>query len=196
MSHELAPAHDLAEPPRRSFLVRASAALIGAIVGIAPLIPGVPFLLDPVLRKKKRPTEQPVRGKDGYVKVTTIESLPADGSPQQFAVIDDLQDAWNFIPNQEIGTVWLRKVKDDQGKDAVKCLSTVCPHLGCSVDYKSADKKFFCPCHTSSFDLDGNKLNAIPPRNMDGLEIEMQGTDILVRFKKFRGGTPNQEVVG
>lgn len=193
MSHDPASTHESSEPPRRSFLVRAAAAVIGGLVGLVPVAAGIPFVLDPVLRKKKRPSEQPARGKDGYLKVANVGSLPADGAPQQFAVVDDLQDAWNFVPNQEIGTVWLRKKEDG----SVQCLSTVCPHLGCSVDYKSADKKFFCPCHTSAFDLDGKKLNAIPPRDMDSLDVEKQSDgSILVRFKKFRGGTPEKIEVG
>lgn len=182
------------EPTRRGFVAGALAIIIGGIVSIAPLIPGAMFFLDPLLRKKKRPTERPAPGDEGFVKVGNVKSLPADGTPQLFTVYDDKQDAWNFFPAQQVGSVWLRKV---DGKDEPQCFNSRCPHLGCTVDYKPADKCYFCPCHTSTFDLDGKKMNVIPPRGMDDLEVKtLEDGTILVRFKNFRAATSDKEPVG
>ena len=35
--------------------------------------------------------------------------------------------------------------RDEAG--ALRCLSPVCPHLGCIVHWNSYDKSWDCPCH-------------------------------------------------
>ena len=31
-----------------------------------------------------------------------------------------------------------------------------CPHLGCAIDYRKNTNDYFCPCHNSTFGLDGS----------------------------------------
>ena len=90
------------------------------------------------------------RGGGGFIKVTTLDAIPADGTPAKFAVVADKVDAWNRFTNVSIGAVYLRLV------DGVpKALHTICPHLGCFIDYRPGNNDFFCPCHNSNFKLDG-----------------------------------------
>lgn len=54
----------------------------------------------------------------------------------------------------------LKKVavyRDSHG-ELHKC-SAICPHLGCIVDWNSAEKTWDCPCHGSRFDPYGKVLN-------------------------------------
>ena len=75
----------------------------------------------------------------------------------------DKVDAWNRFTNVSIGAVYLRLV------DGVpKALHTICPHLGCFVDYRQGKNDFFCPCHNSNFKLDGI---ATAPRGMPQIEV-------------------------
>jgi Rieske Fe-S protein len=110
-------------------------------------------------------------------------------TPRLVTVYTDIEDAWNKFINQPIGTVWLRKIDGN-----ISCLSSVCPHLGCSVDFRQSDGEYFCPCHTSAFELDGQKKNKIPPRGMDDLEVRV-ATDkktgkkiVQVKYARFRSG--------
>jgi glycine/D-amino acid oxidase-like deaminating enzyme/nitrite reductase/ring-hydroxylating ferredoxin subunit len=48
--------------------------------------------------------------------------------------------------------------RDDQG--TLHAVSAVCPHLGCIVNWNSAEKSWDCPCHGSRFDCDGDILEA------------------------------------
>ena len=78
---------------------------------------------------------------------------------------------------------------------AVRVLSAVCPHLGCSVGFNAANKGFYCPCHKSSFSLDGAILDpkSPSPRAMDELIAEVRGDgDVWVRFQSFRKGSPEK----
>ena len=177
--------------PRRNFMVEFLAAAIGVVVGVVPAITGGLFFLHPLFKGKdeknadtaSRP-DAPVKDDKGRLKTSvTLESLPDDGTPLQLKMLDDIVDAWNLFPNQEIGSIWIRKVGDQ-----VIAFNTICPHLGCAVEHRAAKGDFYCPCHLSSFDLDGKTQNEIPPRDMDTLDVAVKddGT-VWVKYEKFRG---------
>jgi glycine/D-amino acid oxidase-like deaminating enzyme/nitrite reductase/ring-hydroxylating ferredoxin subunit len=55
------------------------------------------------------------------------------------------------------GLTKLAVYRDNQGQ--LHTYSAVCPHLGCIVDWNSAEKTWDCPCHGSRFDPYGKVLN-------------------------------------
>jgi menaquinol-cytochrome c reductase iron-sulfur subunit len=166
--------------PRRGFLTQVLALAVGAIVGLVPLLTGLLFFLDPLVRRRKGSDV------DRYIRITTLDSLPSDGQPQMFRVLTDKMDAWNKFVDEPIGAIFLRRIDGDE----VTAFNARCPHLGCAVDYRGAQQRFVCPCHDSSFDLSGVRSNAIPPRDLDSLEVEIRdGNEVWVKFEKFRAGT-------
>ena len=68
-------------------------------------------------------------------------------------------------------------------------LSSECPHLGCAVNLTADGKSFLCPCHTSAFDLEGTKKNAIPPRNMDRSQGRARPRGMTPRFVSSSSGS-------
>ena len=46
-------------------------------------------------------------------------------------------------------------------------LSLRCTHLGCSIEWEEAKKRFVCPCHSSAFDINGEVLNPPASRALD-----------------------------
>ena len=178
---------------RRGF-VKFLAGAIGAIVGAVPIGIGGTFFLSPLLSDKRKaetsPTgEDELKDEEGFIKMpVAASSLPDDGTPLSFKVRDDKVDAWNMFRQVEIGSVWLRK--DENGN--VVAFNTICPHLGCAVDYRQSDRDFYCPCHTSTFALDGERVNKIPPRGMDKLEVKLKretGDTIWLKYQDFRAAT-------
>lgn len=169
--------------PRRNMLTQLLAGGIGTLVGLVPFASGLAFFLGP-LRKDKQASDG---DGDYYPLNITADSLPADGTPQMVRVIADKVDAWNKYKDVPIGTVWLSK-RDGE----IKCFSTICPHLGCSVEFRTAKNDYYCPCHTSAFDLDGCKQNLIPPRDMDALKVRVNDGRLEVQYKNFRGATSEQ----
>jgi len=173
---------------RRSFLTRVAAFVVGAVVSLVPLLVGLVFFCDPLLRKRRGVAAQdrnPRKDDEGFIRLDiTRDSLSDDGTPQLITVIDDRVDAWNFFPDVPIGNVWLRR--DSLG--SVTAFQSICPHLGCSVEYRPSGPDFYCPCHLSAFELSGRKTNQIPPRDMDSLAVKPEtGEEIWVQFKNFRG---------
>lgn len=43
-------------------------------------------------------------------------------------------------------------------------LSSVCPHLGCQVEWQPHKNRFFCPCHNGVFDPQGKAVEGPPAK--------------------------------
>src|SRR5438874_9370899 len=148
---------------RRTFLKWATHAL-GALFGLVIGIPGVAYLVD----ARNRPAPQ--RGMRPVAKLSELEV----GKPKQVVIHDVRRDAWTLHPNDVVGRVWLVR----QDKDKVDAFTTICPHLGCSVDWRPDHNLFICPCHNGTFDPHGELvkrpgLDNPAPRGMDALELRM-----------------------
>ena len=180
---------DSQHTPRRGFLAAAGAIVIGALVSLTPLVAGIAFFLDPILRRRAN-----FKGgdADGFLSVTKLADLPDDGTPLRFVLRADKIDAWNEFKDQTIGTVYLRKMPGDQ----IIAFNDTCPHLGCKVDYQEGKQEFLCPCHASAFDLDGKPINKIPPRGLDTLKSKVDSSgQVWIKYQEFQSGIEKQEAV-
>lgn len=182
-----------ATPPRRGFIYNLLAATVGGLAGLAPVAAGLAVFFDPLRRKK---------GAGGMIPVATLTSLPdaskGDALIGRFPVITDRDDAWNHYPKEPVGSVYLVVPK---GTTEIRALQATCPHLGCAVDVQQAEGQtiFRCPCHTSSFELDGKRiLPCVSPRDMDDLPIEVRDVggrkEVSVHFMKFQPGLTEKKV--
>lgn len=168
------------------------------MLAIPTTISGLLFL-DPLLRKKKGTGSAAGDRLSGFTKLPVdLASVPTDGSPVAVTVRRDQDDAWNRFRNVPVGNVWVRRTDD-----GIQVFNSVCPHLGCAVDYRSSERDFRCPCHSAVFGLDGQKQNAVSPRDMDSLEshlvtdgkIQDDGDEIWVKFQNFARGTSEKKPV-
>ena len=165
------------EKERRDFLVGLSAVAAGTLAMLAPIGAAVVSLLDP-LRREKLSSEM--------VLVARTSAIPEDGSPRKFTVTADRTDAWAAYDDSPVGAVYLRRSGDE-----VRALNVVCPHAGCFVGVAKDNSRFSCPCHLSSFDLDGavDDPTSPSPRDMDTLDVEVRnGDEVWVRFQNFLPG--------
>jgi nitrite reductase/ring-hydroxylating ferredoxin subunit len=174
------------QPPRRSFLIRSLAALIGGLLVVFPFLAGVGVVLDPLRRRNKQ-----VDGEGRLIRIAPLDAVPSDGLPHQFPVLADVADAWTKAPSQRIGSVFLRRTDD-----GVTAFSAECPHLGCSVDFVPQSDRYQCPCHVSGFALNGNREFGPSLRGLDQLEVKMIGPDgqqeVWIVFERFRTGIPQK----
>lgn len=58
--------------------------------------------------------------------------------------------------------------RDEDG--TVRAVSALCPHLGCLVQWNSAETSWDCPCHGSRFDRDGRVLQGPAVRDLEPRE--------------------------
>jgi menaquinol-cytochrome c reductase iron-sulfur subunit len=177
------------DPPRRNFLIEALAVVVGAVAGLFPLLAGGLVFLDPVLKRKTTGGEG---GSKPFLRVSSLDAVPPDGTPIQVPVISDLSDAWNREVNQPVGAVYLIRSGDD-----VKAFNAICPHAGCFVGYAVERKCFQCPCHTSSFELSGERILPSPsPRDMDPLTVDLEklkAGEVWVQFVNYYPGKEERE---
>lgn len=171
---------------RRGFLVHACTVVVGGIVTMLPFLAGLWVFADPLRRTSNL---------GGFLYVATLDEIPPDGVPRAFVVKSDRTDAWNRFVDEPIGAVYLRRTSDEQ----VEALNVVCPHAGCFVDYVPDRSRYQCPCHDSSFEPDGKRIDpqhCPSPRALDSLEVETRTVDarqeVWVKFQNFRAGTPEK----
>jgi menaquinol-cytochrome c reductase iron-sulfur subunit len=164
---------------RRGFLKKLAANIISAVITLVPVAAGLGVLLDPARRKTQTGGQ--------LVRVASLTALPDDGVPRKFAVVASRTDAWNRSPETVIGAVYLRREKDAKPR----AFNVVCPHAGCFVDYMAARDSYLCPCHNSTFALDGkiNDPKSPSPRGLDELEVEVRNeSEVWVKFQNYRAG--------
>ena len=167
---------------RRGFLTKVTAVVLGGLVALIPAVTGLVVFLDPLRRKAKGAT---------FIPIAPLGAVPDDGIPRQFPVVAERVDAWNQS-TQPIGAVYVRRLP---GKEKLECLTATCPHAGCFVNYDSATNTFKCPCHNSSFAVDGAIIEPSPsPRAMDTLAYEVDQDEILVKFENFYTGKADKVV--
>ncbi len=184
------PHHEAPEPPpitgRRSFLrwlIHGMGLIMAAIIAI----PAVAYLIDPRHR---------ARGASQYRDVTRLSALPV-GEPREFVLREDVRDAWNLRPDEVVGRVFLVRRNADTANPQVEALSTICPHMGCSVAFTGEtgpnQVAFQCPCHGGQFRITGQVLpHNVAPRDMDSLLVQLRPLDdgdkmVQVEYKKFYG---------
>lgn len=162
-------------------LIAAGSLAIGTVLGL----PGVSYVLDPLLRRGSGD------GGGTWRKVAALSRLSKE-HPVTVPVVGEQTDAWTRAPERKLGAVWLRVIDDTH----VQALSAECPHLGCKVGYEAHHKQFACPCHESAFDLDGHVKAGPAPRAMDTLEARVVDGEVEVRFKRFRAQVKERIEIG
>jgi Rieske Fe-S protein len=208
------------QPSRRSLLAWAifgTGAVFSAILGV----PVAAYVLDPRNRKGPKSEMRLVEGVklDDLVKETPVQGV----------VRDTRMDGWTLYPNDVLGRVWVVQVgpkpdlstpqkvaeynKSDATDKEVRRLAqlerekflivftTICPHLGCSVN--TGPTGFGCPCHAATFTVKGVRAAAGNPaqRGMDTLPWEVDPDDpehnrIKVTYQKYRANDAKKIPLG
>ena len=183
---------DLSIPPapRRGFMTQLLAGAVGVLVGIVPAAVGLATFLNPLrksVQQKQRPTGSDA---DGFYEVTAFAALGA--TPQAFKIIADRKDAWNTFPQEAIGAVYLAL----DGENDVRAFNVSCPHAGCAVDFRGGKQAFHCPCHNSSFTVDGKRSPKSPSaRDLDSLQTKVAEGRVWVKFQDFKAGEKEKKAV-
>ena len=114
-----------------------------------------------------------IRGPEGFLPLLPLAELSAE--PREVLLSGEVHDAW-LRQTQDLG-------------DHPRVFSSICPHLGCAVDYDPGARHFLCPCHGSVFGVDGAVLAGPSPRSLDPLPVQVE-TDgrVSCRYLRFAPG--------
>ena len=132
-------------------------------------------------------------GAGKWVSVGKLLDFP-ESMPRRVTIVADEQDGFTLAKRQPLGVAWVVRKGE-----TVTAFSATCPHLGCLVD--AAVTGFHCPCHDSSFTLEGARAPAKPNaslRGLDALAARISGPDktVEVEWRRFALGTATKESVG
>jgi menaquinol-cytochrome c reductase iron-sulfur subunit len=165
---------------RRSFL--------GALLGVGSVfvggllsVPLIRFALFPLIRRTTELKSSPVGAMSEFSTLT---------EPAMRTIQIEQVDGWRKTVSEK--AVYVTTDKNGQ----LRVLTSVCPHLGCTVPWNKEKNQFICPCHGATFTKDGARVSGPSLRGMDTLESSVQEGKLFVRFQYFRQLVSDKEVIG
>lgn len=186
---------DQDEAGRRDFLQKAGSVVLGGAMMAAPAAIGLRVVASPLFGDKANGV---------LARLTTLDAILPGGPPQAFKVVADKKDAWTTYKDLPLGLVYAQR--DEKGDLTV--FSAICPHAGCAVEYRKSGaigsqemgEHYYCPCHTSAFDLAGEIATDGSPakRGLDTLEVDeekLAAGEVWVRFRKFKAGVAEKKAI-
>ncbi|HEV7217973.1 MAG: ubiquinol-cytochrome c reductase iron-sulfur subunit [Terriglobales bacterium] len=165
---------------RRSFL----GVLLGlgsVFVGALLSVPLIRFALFPLIRRTTELKQS---------RVGEMAEFSSLNEPVLKTIQIEQVDGWRKTVSEKAVYV----TKDSQGH--LRVLTSICPHLGCTVPWNKEKRQFICPCHGATFGPDGTRVSGPSRRGMDALEASVEDGQLQVRFQYFRQLVSDKEVIG
>jgi menaquinol-cytochrome c reductase iron-sulfur subunit len=160
------------EPDRRTFLLSLIYGL-WAFMGLMLAIPASVYLLWPPKPKKE----------DLWAEAGRLSELQVD-TPAELVFRRNRVDGWKV--SSEKATTWAVKVSTDE----VIAFGPQCPHLGCAYHWIAAKHEFLCPCHASTFSIQGEVLTGPAPRALDRYDLKIERDKLFVGSVHKSGDKP------
>jgi Rieske Fe-S protein len=203
------------EQSRRQFLANATVA-VGGVIGLVLAVPLATSLIPESLLSPDKaaggtwadlPADaiKQLTSKPGVPVKISFEFKYADG---YFPPADDEQFVWGvkLTPEQEASFKAKRPDLYENPGGAIKypaitmsfvMFSSICPHLGCRVEWNAPDHPniFFCPCHGSQYSPQGEKLAGPAPRGLDPLPFREANGQAQVTWIQYKSGQPDRLIV-
>jgi menaquinol-cytochrome c reductase iron-sulfur subunit len=134
-----------------------------AVMSAALALPAAIYLLVPPRARK------PIDWTD----VGDLNRLPI-GTPEEVVFRRNRVDGWKVT--SEKNTAWVVRTSEND----VIALAPQCTHLGCAYHWVEQTKEFLCPCHTSTFSVDGKVLTGPAPRALDRYDVKVENNKLLI----------------
>jgi Rieske Fe-S protein len=170
---------------RRRRLLNFLAGLVLAVISLLVAVPAVGYFLGPLRRRG---------GKNGagaaFQDAGPVSDLPV-GQWRLLSLEMVQEDGWKKTRVRH--AVWARR--QGEGGREITVLSSLCPHLGCPVNWHPDQAQFNCPCHGGTFDTEGRQTGGPPPRPMDPLDFEVRQGRLWVRWQDFKIGVAERSPV-
>lgn len=146
---------------RRSVLGLAIQGL-GAVIAGALGIPAIRYLFSSHTSQNS-----------ALIEIADLAKIPA-GEPAEIVFRRKRVDGWKTVVEKT--SAWVLK----RGESDVIALAPGCTHLGCAFRWVKEKNEFLCPCHTSTFTVDGQVTAGPAPRPLDRYVTEIRNGKLLV----------------
>lgn len=142
-----------AQLDRRSFLVLAAGASLGAS-GVFVGATAIQALLPPA------------RSIDGMTQVGAL----------RVARLSDLEVDKPVLVRYGDDNLFVVKISHADAR----VFDAACPHARCTLHFNDTSHRFECPCHASSFTIEGKRLSGPAPRDMLRVVSELTNGEVIV----------------
>ena len=149
-------------PTRRTFYLEAIYGLQAIIGATLAAIAGVYLLFPPKAKKEAE-----------WVDAADFNKLPLNAA-EEIVFRRNRVDGWKV--NSEKATAWVVKRSNSEAV----AFAPQCTHLGCAYHWDDANHNFLCPCHTSTFGIDGKVLSGPAPRALDRYSVKIEGSKLMI----------------
>lgn len=133
------------------------------LIGMGLAVPAAVYLLWP----------PQAREESEWIEAGSLTQLPVR-TPEEFVFRRNRVDGWKVV--SEKANAWVVKMEENR----VVAFSPRCPHLGCGYHWNTKTNEFLCPCHASTFSIDGDVLTGPAPRSLDRFEVKVEGHKLLL----------------
>jgi len=147
---------------RRSFYGVVINGLMGLITAALAVPAAAYLLLKPHSDQKSR-----------WIDAADMTQLKLD-QPEEVVFRRTRVDGWRVL--NEKTTAWVVKTGDQK----VVAFTPQCTHLACAYHWEAAGKQFVCPCHASTFSVDGKVTGGPAPRPLDRYATRLDGNKVLI----------------
>jgi len=147
-------------PTRRTFYLEFIYGLQGIMGATLAAIAGAYLLFPPRAKKDAE-----------WVDAADVAKLPLN-APEEVSFQRKRVDGWKIT--SEKATAWVVKRSDTD----VIAFAPQCTHLGCAYHWDEGNHNFLCPCHTSTFSIDGKVLAGPAPRPLDRYAVKIEGSKL------------------
>ena len=113
----------------------------------------------------------------GFLRFLDFDPKPAPKTEFDLGPVEDYPLGSRIVLN-EIPAILIHT------ESGFTALSLTCTHLGCTVESTTAG--FSCPCHASTYDLQGNVLNGPAEKRLPSLWIEVTLDERLLLYTSIQ----------
>lgn len=157
MPEDPTPPSPAPDSSRRGFLGLA-AGLVGGAAALVVGLPGLRYLLTPVLR----------RAEAQWVELGDAGELRTLSAPRELRFQYEARSG--YVVARRTGLLLL--VPKQQADLGLVAFSAVCSHKACNVAWDADESLFACPCHAGRFALDGAPAGGPPSEPLRGIALE------------------------
>lgn len=133
-------------------------------VGVGGLATSLPLAI--AACSPKSPESKSVSSRtDGFQSVGTVTEFKQKGQ----------------ILNKQSSVGPLLVVGNPSDPKTVAAVNPVCTHRGCTVEWKTDQKSFVCPCHDATFSAEGKVLKGPAEKPLPTYLAKIEGDSVLVK---------------
>jgi menaquinol-cytochrome c reductase iron-sulfur subunit len=108
-------------------------------------------------------------------------------TPSKLVFRKNRVDGWK-VANEKSTARVVKKAENE-----IVAFAPQCPHLGCAYHWVAKQNKFLCPCHASTFSIEGEVLTGPAQRPLDRFEVKVESDKLLLGESSDPGRPPRED---